>query len=262
MANDIQVWQGEGGKFLLNGKQVSLPAGWCFVAAGDPGLTRRIKATGEYWVLVHNRRNRIEGQGLYALRSRVEKIRRDLDAEREDPAYQRKLDAGRRSREAKQVRYEGEFLLAVKNFLAFAPKYADLSERLSEAVTVHAVPVGSGTVARTERIPLERRAEAAVIAWMRHQTTAYDNMTIARVKGERREVRRKLAERSRKLLAKYRKGESVDLTECPLAQALSNVPQPKKPQPAPAEKKQETTCIFSESDVNSTIWGEFVSFDD
>lgn len=54
----------------------------------------------------------------------------------------------------------------------------------------HAVPVGSGTVARTQLIPLEQRAEAAVIAWMRHQTTAYDRMSIARIKGERREVRR------------------------------------------------------------------------
>lgn len=29
------------------------------------------------------------------------------------------------------------------------------------AITDHAVPVGSGTVARTQRIPIERRAEAA-----------------------------------------------------------------------------------------------------
>ena len=32
-------------------------------------------------------------------------------------------------------------------------------------------------------IPIEQRAEAAVIAWLRHQTTAYDHMTIERVKG-------------------------------------------------------------------------------
>jgi len=49
------------------------------------------------------------------------------------------------------------------------------------AVSQHATPVGSGTVARTERIPIQQRAESAVIAWMRHQTTAYDNMKIARV---------------------------------------------------------------------------------
>ena len=68
------------------------------------------------------------------------------------------------------------------------------------AVADHATPVGSGTVARTKRIPVERRAEAAVIAWMRHQTTAYDSMPIPRVKGKRREVRRLLAQRSKELL--------------------------------------------------------------
>lgn len=75
--------------------------------------------------------------------------------------------------------------------------------RLAAEVTAHATPVGSGTVARTQRIPIERRAESAVIAWLRHQTTAYDHMQIARVKGKRREVRRMMAGESRRLLAKY-----------------------------------------------------------
>jgi hypothetical protein len=58
-----------------------------------------------------------------------------------------------------------------------------LDRVLAQAVTDHATPVGSGTVARTKRIPVEQRAEAAVIAWMRHQTTGYDGMVIPRVKG-------------------------------------------------------------------------------
>src|SRR5204863_4676307 len=100
-------------------------------------------------------------------------------------------------------------------FLAFHEKYADLADRMARAITDHATPVGSGTVARTKRIPLEQRAEAAVIAWMRHQTTGYDGMVIPRIKGKRRAVRRMLAQRSKELLARYRRGESV--TEgCPL----------------------------------------------
>ena len=112
------------------------------------------------------------------------------------------------------------FRQAVVDFLNFAPRYHDFAWDLADAVTDQAVPVGSGTVARTERIPLPVRAEAAVIAWMRHQTTAYDRMTIARIKGERREVRRRLAERSRALLSRYRAGEDIDPATCPLAQAL------------------------------------------
>lgn len=55
----------------------------------------------------------------------------------------------------------------------------------------------------------QRRAEAATIAWMRHQTTAYDDMTIPREKGKRREVRRMLAKRSKHLLQQYRQAGSA-----------------------------------------------------
>lgn len=74
-------------------------------------------------------------------------------------------------------------------------------------------------MARTKRIPVEQRAEAAVIAWMRHQTTAYESMAIPRVKGKRREVRRMFAQRSKELLARFRRGEAVG-EDCPLKKAL------------------------------------------
>jgi hypothetical protein len=85
--------------------------------------------------------------------------------------------------------------------------------------------VGSGTVARTTMIPLEERAAKAVIAWMRHRTTAYDSMPIARIKGERRQVRRMLAQRSVELLRAYREGEEIGL-DCPLQKALSPTARP------------------------------------
>ncbi len=89
----------------------------------------------------------------------------------------------------------------------------------------HATPVGSGTVARTKRIPVEQRAEAAVIAWMRHQTTGYESMVIPRVKGKRREMRRMLAQRSKELLSRYRRGGAVG-EGCPLKKALDRLPPP------------------------------------
>ncbi len=102
--------------------------------------------------------------------------------------------------------------------LAFHPAYADLAGRLARAVTEHATPVGGSTVARTGRITVEQRAEAAVIAWLRHRTTGYDGMVIPRVKGKRREVRRMLARRSQGLLQRYRHGEPVG-DDCPLERA-------------------------------------------
>jgi len=59
----------------------------------------------------------------------------------------------------------------------------------------------------------------AVIAWLRHQITAYDSMKILRIKGKRREVRRMLAQRSQELLDLYRRGEAVG-NGCPLKVAL------------------------------------------
>jgi len=104
----------------------------------------------------------------------------------------------------------------------FHPNYADLAQQMAKAVTDHATPVGSGTVARTKRIPVEQRAEAAVIAWMRHQTTGYDGMVIPRIKGKRREVRRMLARRSHELLDGYRRGAPVG-EDCPLRKALASM---------------------------------------
>ena len=77
---------------------------------------------------------------------------------------------------AAQIEYVEDFHGAVIVFLAFHPTHAGLEDRLARAVTEHATPVGSGTVTRTKRIPVEERAEAAVIAWMPHQTTGYEGV--------------------------------------------------------------------------------------
>ncbi|MGB7159923.1 MAG: DUF2293 domain-containing protein, partial [Tepidisphaeraceae bacterium] len=145
----------------------------------------------------------------------------DLATERATPEYARKQAAAAERREREQGEYVREFRGTVLGFLAFHPRYAHLAGQLADAVTTHATPVGSGTVARTERILVEQRAEAAVIAWMRHQTTAYDRMSIARVKGKRREVRRMLAQQSKALLECYRAGRDISPAGCPLQRALA-----------------------------------------
>lgn len=90
-------------------------------------------------------------------------------------SYKKKLEQNRQRRSRIQSEYETEFFIEVCSFLDFAPEYRDLERRIAQAVTAHAVPVGSGTVARTAMIPVAERAAKAVIAWMRHQTTAYDS---------------------------------------------------------------------------------------
>ena len=159
-------------------------------------------------------------RGVLVSAATVDRIRAELEAERSTEGFAKKKVADARRREKAQAEYVEDFHGAVVTFLAFHQTYAELAERLSKAVTDHATPVGSGTVARTKRIPVEQRAEAAVIAWMRHQTTGYDGMVIPREKGKRREVRRVLARRSHELLERYRRGDSIP-EMCPFMRVLS-----------------------------------------
>ena len=112
-----------------------------------------------------------------------------------------------------------DFEKAVLEFLGFHERYAELAARLAKVVTEFTTPVGSGTVARTQRIPIGQRARAAVIAWMRHNTTDYDHRYIPRIAGKRREVRRDIAQESLALLKDYRRGNDVS-DDCPLRRAL------------------------------------------
>lgn len=203
-----------------NGAVLAVPAGWILVRPGDPGLTRRVKAAGDHWVVQEKVGRRTFSRGVWADQATVERIQAELESERSTDAYAKRQASAAKRRDAAQAEYVEDFAAAVRAFLGFHERHATLAERLAAAVTSHATPVGSGTVARTERIPIERRAEAAVIAWMRHQTTAYDSMKIPRVKGKRREVRRMLAARSKELLARYRSGEP-GVASCPLGSALA-----------------------------------------
>ena len=204
----------------LDGHVLTIPKNWTLFPPGDAALTRRVKAAGDHYVVAEKKGRKLFSLGVWAPAATIEQIRADLEAERSTESYAKKQEAAARRRDKVQTEYVEDFHGAVVQFLAFDPKYAEIADRLAHAVTAHATPVGSGTVARTKRIPVEQRAEAAVIAWMRHQTTGYDGMAIPRVKGKRREVRRLLARRSHELLERYRRGTAIG-DGCPLKIALS-----------------------------------------
>ncbi len=201
-----------------DGTTFTAPAGWVLLPPGDAALTRRVKAAGDHWVVQEKKGRKIFSRGVLAPESVIEQIKSDLVAERSTESFAKRKQADAKRREKVQSEYVEDFTGAVVNFLAFHPDHAELAQILAKRVADHATPVGSGTVARTKRIPVEERAEAAVIAWMRHQTTGYDSMIIPREKGKRREVRRMLAQRSKELLARYRQGNGGG--NCPLKAAL------------------------------------------
>jgi hypothetical protein len=203
-----------------DGALVSPPDGWACLPPGDAGLTRRVKAAGPSWVVIEKRGRKSFSQGLWAPLAHIETARAALQAERGTASYAKRREADTRRRERDQATYVAQFAAEVRAFLRFSPRFRALGDDLAAKVTAHATPVGSGTVARTERISVDRRAEAAVVAWMRHQTTVYDRMAIPRVKGMRRQVRRELAEISRAVLDRHRRDDGHD-GACPLCTALT-----------------------------------------
>ena len=205
--------------FDAKGELLALPAGWELLPPGDAALSRRIKQAGPTWTVKERKGRKEFSRGIWAPKERIEALRIELAQERADPSYQRKLEQGRQRRAVQEVTYAEDFTQALRDYLAFHPRYSLLGDRLAKLISAHATPVGSGTVARTRRIPIEQRAEAATIAWLRHQTTAYDHMRIPREKGARREVRRMLAKESKRLLQSYRDGARIDVERCPLQKA-------------------------------------------
>jgi hypothetical protein len=218
-----------------------VPADWSLLPPGDAALSRRIKENGPSWTMSEMKGRKRFSRGIWAPTDRIAALRAELLTERADPAYQRKLAAGRQRRMVAETLYAENFRGAVLAFLGFDARYETDASVLAELITTHATPVGSGTVARTERIPLEQRAEAATIAWLRHQTTAYDNMRIPLVKGQRREVRRLLAQRSHQLLKQYREGQAIDRSLCPLQGAL--------------RKARPQTVVFSSDSPSAPVQG-------
>lgn len=188
-----------------DGRRLSPPEGWACLAPGDAGLTRRVKAAGPSWQVIEKKGRKQFSKGLWAPLTNIEAARAALAAERSTDAYAKKRVAEVARRERAQESYAISFEEEVRAFLRFAPRWTALGCKIAQLVAAHATPVGSGTVARTQRIPIEERAEAAVIAWMRHQTTAYDAMKIERVAGRRREVRRELAQLSRAVIDMHRR---------------------------------------------------------
>jgi len=196
------------------------PDGWVCLPPGDATVTRRVKQLGPSWAVLEKRGRKTFSRGLWAPRDNVEAVRAAVARERstDDHAKRRAGDRARRARA--EASYAATFEAEVHTFLGFSNEWDLLARVLARKVAAHATPVGSGTVARTKRIDVAARAEAAVIAWMRHQTTAYDAMVIPRVEGKRREVRRALAEASRAVLDLHRRDVPHLVRSCPLCAAL------------------------------------------
>ena len=202
------------------GKVFSVPAAWENLPAGDSSGTRKVKSLGPPWSGKEKGGGKTLSHGVWAGKEKGEETKRRVEAKRADPKHQKKFAQAKVRREEKEGVFGEDFQQAITKFLNFDEKYKALVEQLAVLVKEHAVPVGSGTVARSSSVTLDDKAALAVMAWMRHQTSSYDSISVPRVKGARRELRRQIARQSERILAKYRSGDDVDFRVCPLCQAL------------------------------------------
>jgi len=203
-----------------SGKVFTVPDGWENLPAGDASVTRKLKSLGPTWTVQEKKGRKTFSHGVWAPRENLQQAKSLVEAQRADPKHQKKLAQAKVRREEKEEVFGEDFQQAIVTFLNFDKKYQTLVETLAVLVKEHAVPVGSGTVARSSSVTLQDKAALAVMAWMRHQTSNYDTTSVPRIKGARRELRRKIARQSEGILAKYRSGIEADLRDCPLYRAL------------------------------------------
>lgn len=196
------------------------PQNWSFLPAGDAGITRKVSSHKQYWKVVFKKGRRTMSKGIWAPSQIIEQAKLEVSQKRSRPEYEKQLAYNKNKREQIQKDYKAEFRTEVSKYLHFATQYHDMENAMAHIITEFAIPVGSGTVARTKQIPIEERAAKATIAWMRHNTSNYDNMHIPLIKGKRREVRKNIAQQSIKILNKYRNGLPLE-PSCPLINRLN-----------------------------------------
>lgn len=205
------------------GKVFTVPSGWDNLPAGDASVTRKLKSLGPTWTVQEKKGRKTFSHGVWAAKDQIAEAKALVEAQRADPKHQKKLAQAKVRRDQKESVFGQDFEQAIVQFLNFDPKYQSMVKQLAILVKEHAVPVGSGTVARSSSVSLDDKAKLAVMAWMRHQTSAYDSTAVARVKGARRELRRQIARQSEQILAKYRRGDRIDMNTCPLYKALKKL---------------------------------------
>ncbi len=172
----LDVYDGRDGWWNPDHGVIELPDGWEFVPSGDAFITRRVKAAGRYWLAwtprTRNRPHR-RALGLIAPAKAISGAREAADATADRRAAQR--GSGAKYRERQEAGYRDRLAVAIVSYLDFAPAHAELADGIAQRAAARAGEVGSGRVGRTQLLSLERRAELAARADIRHNHTNYED---------------------------------------------------------------------------------------
>jgi hypothetical protein len=172
-----------------------------FLAAGDAALTRRAKAASTMSAVVvrfSRARKRYERQGILVEEDALTAAERQCFDD---------ADARSRRRERDWLRREGEDADLVKDFAAqIEVLFPSCPARRAQAIARHAAARGSGRVGRTAagRAVEAEAVELAVIAWIRHEDTDYDELLMTGV--DRVEARERVREDVDRTLEAWRAG--------------------------------------------------------
>jgi hypothetical protein len=171
----LDVYESRTGWWHPEHGEVTTPEGWAFLPSGEAFVTRTVKAAGVFWLAwaprSRSRRHR-RLLGLWAPQTTItaaQQAAADTEAAR---AVRR--EAGARSRERREARYQEELTAAIVTYLAFAPEHQALAETIAKGAAERAAVVGSGRVGRTRTLALEERAALAARAQLRHAHTDYE----------------------------------------------------------------------------------------
>ena len=88
---------------------------------GDAALTRRTKAAGDHWIVKEKKGRRNYSKGVWAPKTTIEQIRKDLAAERSTEGFAKRKKAAAKRRIKIQAEYVDDFHGAVVTFLDFHP---------------------------------------------------------------------------------------------------------------------------------------------
>ena len=170
----LDVYATKNGPWNPEHGEIEIPAGWDFLPSGDAFLTRTVKAAGTYWLSWQPRSQHRQHRRLLGLWAPSQSIAAALMRAEETAARRAaKRALGAQSRRRQEDRYRDELEAAVVRFLAFAPPYRELEQRIAKETAAHAALVGSGRVGRTRNLTLHDRAALGARAHIRHRFTSY-----------------------------------------------------------------------------------------
>ncbi len=79
------------------------PEGWILLPPGDAGLTRRVKAAGDHWVVQEKVGRRNFSRGVWASSATIERVRAELDVERSSEGHAKKQESAALRRDGVQA---------------------------------------------------------------------------------------------------------------------------------------------------------------